>query len=53
MYEYTAQLQAIDEGADLVSCEFVRVTADVNDATRDRIHTDYEPTYLSTRELFG
>ena len=49
---FQRQLDAIALGAHLVSCEFVRITADATGA-RDRIHIDYEPTYLTTRELFG
>jgi hypothetical protein len=48
---FARQLEAIEQGADLVSSEFVRITAAGSD--RDVIHLDYQPTYLNTAELFG
>jgi hypothetical protein len=38
---FERQLEAIAAGAHLVSCEFVRITADAS-GTRDHIHLDYQ-----------
>jgi hypothetical protein len=51
---FERQLEAISNGAHLVSSEFVRVTAANHPSgARDSIHVDYQPTYLTTLELFG
>jgi len=49
---FERQLEAIAAGAHLVSSEFVRITADAS-GTGDHIHLHYQPTYLTTAELFG